>query len=208
MTFTFGDQNETFSVPIIDDKIVEENETLRVNCTTDDNRVNLISCNTATIDIINDDTYIYFCPSPQTSIRENVGPYVVRLCRIGVLSANHTVELCNTDDSNGLPHDFPSIKSVCNIITFNPNDEVQTSNIIINDDIWGEKELKSFTISIKSNDSAVTFNNTPTSYAVQLQDNDNTFFLASTLNVTVMENSSALNITINRTGEISVAATV
>ena len=83
--------------------------------------------------------------------------------------------LCNTDDSNGLPHDFPSIKPVCDIITFKPKDENQTFNITITNDIWGEKELKSFSISIKSNDSAVTFNNTPTSYVVQLQDNDSEY---------------------------------
>ncbi|KAK3720690.1 hypothetical protein QZH41_003448 [Actinostola sp. cb2023] len=207
LTFEDDVLNQKFDVEIKNDYIVEENEILKVTCfTTNTQRVNVLSsCVNLNIEIINDDTYIYFCYHRQTSIKEDAGPYVVRLCRIGVLSATHRVELCRTTEGNTVP----SIIAACDAITFSPNEEIKSHNIgIINDD-KGEQEYKRFTIYIKSRDPTVTLINGATrSYYVILQDDDNTYFFQSVSLVTANEDSGAVNVTINRVGQLSVQSTV
>jgi len=83
--------------------------------------------------------------------------------------------LCWTNDSISEPHDFPSITAGCVIITFAPHELRKEYNINITDDSWGEKEFKTFNIAIRSNDAAVTFNDT-TSYNVTLHDDDSKYF--------------------------------
>ncbi|KAK3720692.1 hypothetical protein QZH41_013370 [Actinostola sp. cb2023] len=147
--------------------------------------------------------YIYYCPYPQTSIKEDGGPYVVRLCRVGVLTANHTVELCRTTEANT----EPSITAACDIITFSPNNVIKSHNIGIINDNKGEHEFKRFTISIKSNDSAVTFNGT-TSYDVTLQDNDTYIYFCPPYKTYIREASGPYIVGLCRVGVTQESHTV
>ncbi|KAK3726619.1 hypothetical protein QZH41_010952 [Actinostola sp. cb2023] len=203
-TFTFNAGQATIeqNVVFVNDMTVEMNETFQLSVTTSDPRVNML-CPNITFNILNDDTYIFFCPSPQMHIQEAAGPYVVRLCRVGRTSVSHTVELCWTDDSTGLSHDFPSITAGCVIITFAPNDLRKEYNINITNDSWGEKEFKIFYISIKNNDTTTSFNDTATSYNVTLHDDDNSFCVTKTSLKVNEQTDKYVNITIRRTGAIT-----
>lgn len=97
LTFLEGQRTATFTVPVLDDALVEgpETFTLTLSNPTGGTSVNP-ALSKATVRIVDDDTAIQFA-SPTYSVREDGVVAVVRVDRVGVLTGTGTVAYATSD---------------------------------------------------------------------------------------------------------------
>jgi uncharacterized delta-60 repeat protein len=146
LTFPPGETLQFITVPLVDDPLVEPDETVMLVLSNATGGVPLGGQNTATLFIVNDDTAFEFAAS---SFRGNengtLGPVDIR--RFGVLTNTDTVTFTATngtaDASDFIASSFP--------VTFLPGETNQTVTVSITDDVLFEgDETVSLTLSAPS----------------------------------------------------------
>jgi uncharacterized delta-60 repeat protein len=151
LTFPPGDTLQFITVPLVDDPLVESDETVTLVLSNATGGVPLGGQNTATLFIVNDDTAFEFATS---SFRGNENGTIgsVDIRRVGVLTNTDTVTFTATngtaDASDFIASSFP--------VTFLPGETNQTVTVSITDDILFEgDETVSLTLSTPSADTTL-----------------------------------------------------
>ncbi len=131
LDFLPGDVFKTISVHLLDDSIVEPDETVLLVLTNATGGVPIGGQRTATLFINNDDTAYDFSTNT-FYVNENGGPAKVIVYRSGLLDSSSTVEFSALTNSATAPADFVVITN--QVITFGVGETNRTVNVAINND--------------------------------------------------------------------------
>lgn len=98
LTFAAGETSKTFSITILDDAVVEGDETVNLSLSLPTGGATLGTPSTATLTIVNEDTGVEFS-SAVYSVAENLTNALISVRRIGVTNTAFTVSFATSDNT-------------------------------------------------------------------------------------------------------------
>jgi uncharacterized delta-60 repeat protein len=98
LTFAAGETSKTFSITILDDAVVESDETVNLSLSLPTGGATLGTPSTATLTIVNEDTGVEFS-SAVYSVAENLTNALISVRRIGVTNTAFTVSFATSDNT-------------------------------------------------------------------------------------------------------------
>ncbi|MFP2996300.1 Calx-beta domain-containing protein [Spongiivirga sp. MCCC 1A20706] len=202
LTFVGTDtETQTFTVPIIDDTLVEPSETFFAGISGITNTLVTISDNQGQATITDNDAASIAINS--ITVNEAVGNAVLSVTLTGDVQGSFTVQYDTADNTAIAPGDYTA--TTAGTITFVGNDaEVQTISIPISDDILVESS-EDFTVTLSNISNALVSNGTSTG-TVTITDNDNATIAIN--DVTVNENAGTATFDVTLTGDVQGGFTV
>ncbi len=200
LTFTNGVTSKTITIAIADDSAIETNETFKVNLSNATGGATIISPTNTVVTIVENDSSISFSTNA-VSVAEN-GALTLTVTRAGGTAGTVSVEYLTIDGTATAGTDFTNTSGT---LTFTNGQVSRTITVpLINDgSVEGDE---AFSIAITNASSGAVLGSY-TNVAVTLRDNDSIFNF-STNAVTTSESTSALTLTVLRTGGTVGAATV
>jgi len=134
MTFVAGQISNTFNVPIIDDPLIEGDETVLLSLTNISPGIDVSGQSTAVLTILDDERFVQLSAT-NYSVRENFTNAVVTVTRVGGLSGPLTVTLTTSNGTATAPADYTATSVP---VTFASGQSNATVLIPITDDGVGE----------------------------------------------------------------------
>ncbi len=212
LDFAAGASSLTFAIPILDDTLVEGNETLTINLSAAaGSGVSLGSPASATLTIIDDDTpaTIQFA-APTATVSESAGTATITVTRSGGGGQTVTVHYATAD---GSAHAGTDYQSAAGILTFGPLDTSKTITIPVIDDTSVEA-TETFLVALTGPSDGANLGTTQTT-TLTITDNDSSGSGPGSSSLgwdlpsySVDENQGSIALTINRTGVATDAVSV
>ncbi|AFY81787.1 Calx-beta domain-containing protein [Oscillatoria acuminata] len=150
VNFADGDTTpKTIEVPMVDDTLIEEDETVNLTLFNPTGGASLGSQNTAILTIIDNDrpSQIQFS-TPTYSIREDGGSATITIIRdraIGIVSVDYATQTPNSNNAATADADYIPIQGT---LTFNPGETTKTVTIpLLDDDLVEETETVQIALS-------------------------------------------------------------
>ena len=166
LTFAPGETMQTFTVPVIDDTIIEANETVILTLSNPTSAV-IGQSNPTSLLIINDDLPSVYFDNNSYSIPENGGSITIGVVVSPTSPGTVTVNYSTSDNSATAGSDYTAANGT---LTFAPFDVAESFDIFITDDIDFETLTETLTISL-SDPSGATLG-TPDSVILSIHDDD------------------------------------
>jgi hypothetical protein len=200
LTFLPDATNATITVGIVDDNIVESNETFTVTISSPKGGASISGTNTAVVTIDNTDTGFAFTASSY-SANEDGTNVTLTVVRTGDLSATNTIDYATSDLSATAGSDYTATNGT---LTFPPGTNSLAIVVPITDDSALETN-ETFQVSLSNPVGArlLTLSNA----VVKILENDSTLAL-STNAVSVNENAGTATVAVLRSGGTNVTITV
>src|SRR5262249_20770428 len=134
LTFLPGETSKTFTVPIINDKLVESNETFGVLLDRPTGGATLGAASRATVTIVEDDTAVEFAQA-RFDVVEGVPLATIVVVREGNVSGQTTVRYATTGETAYEGQDFLGASG---LLTFAPGETTKSFTVRIVDDLVAE----------------------------------------------------------------------
>jgi hypothetical protein len=145
LTFGPGVTQQTITIPIIDDSVVESDETFTIQLSSPTGHLSLGSRSSYRITVVSDDSIVQFT-SATSSIPEQGGSATITVVRVGSLTDSVSVSYATADESATAGNDYVSQSGT---LTFGPGVTQRTITIPIIDDSVVESD-ETFTIQLSS----------------------------------------------------------
>ncbi|WP_204263174.1 Calx-beta domain-containing protein [Spongiivirga citrea] len=202
LTFAGTDtETQTFTVPIIDDSLVEPSELFLAGISGITNALVTISDNQGEATITDNDAASIAINS--ITVNEAVGNAVLSVTLTGDVQGSFTVQYDTANNTAIAPGDYTA--TTAGTITFTGNDtEVQTISIPISDDVLVESS-EDFTVTLSNISNVLVSNGTPIG-TVTITDNDNATIAIN--DVTVDESAGTATFDVTLTGDVQGGFTV
>jgi hypothetical protein len=208
LTFDSGETSKSFTVPILDDNIVEGDETVNLTLSDPTGGATLGSQKTAVLTIIDNDTSLQF-ESLTFSVNEGTAKAFIKIVRKGITST--TVQVgCATSNTGGSAKAGEDYDANGEIITFVPGDteEIFTIPVGINHDDSLAEGDETVILLLSTPTGGATLG-TPNMAVLTIVDNDVALqFRSPTFVVNENENEGKATITVIRTGGMNEAVSV
>ncbi len=167
LTFAAGETNKVIAIPIIQDTLVEGNESFTLTLANPQGGATLTTNNVATLTILDDENSVSLSNATVT-VSEGIGNVVVTLVRSGVLTSPVTVNFATADGTALAGSDYRATNGT---VTIPANVNSKTISIpIINDTVVENDETFTFTISNPQGGGAQLGGNA--TETITIQDND------------------------------------
>jgi hypothetical protein len=209
LTFAAGVASQTFTVALLNDALVEGNETFTVSLTAQSGELLRITGQlTQTVSLLDDDApltdQIGFAGSgAETLVFESLGPTTLTLVRSMPTDNTVSVTVATTGGTATPGVDYTPVNQV---VTFAPGQTTaQVVLPIAADGVADTNESVTLALSNPTGGAALTF---PTTAVVRISDSAPPTIQLSTLPFSANEADGTATVTINRTGVVSGAATV
>ena len=203
VTFVDGDTSETVNVPITNDTDPEADQTVNLTLSNAGGTGTLGAPSTAILTITNDDIggTLQFSGSTY-NVAENAGPAVITITRTGGASGTATV-LFQTSNGTADSGDYTTVSET---VTFLNGETSKTVNVPITNDTDNEpNQTVNLTLSNVGGTGAL---GTPATAVLTIENDDQPKFVFAVNSYNVGEAGPGLTVTVNRTGDPNVAATV
>ena len=195
LTFVPGETIKTFTVPIIDDVLGENTETVMLSLSNPTNAT-LSATPTATLTINGNDTLSF---NGNVSVHENAGTATITVRLNGVSNLPVTVDYATNGGTATAGSDYTATSGT---LTFAPGETAKTFTVAVLDDALGEaNETVLLTLSNPTN---AALSATPTA-TLTINANDTLSFNG---NVSVHENAGTATITVKLSGPASQPVTI
>ena len=203
LTFGPGETNKSFSITILQDTLVEGNETvnLALSLPGGNTLATLGAQATATLTIVDDDTAIDFT-SATYSVSEAAGVVGITIRRTGILTTAVSATLTTSNGTATAGLDYTAVNTVVN---FAANVALQTVNIPISVDALPEGDETVFLF--LSNPAGGAVLGGITTAVLTILDNDVSVQLSAAV-YSVSENAGTLRVPVSRTGATNVSVGV
>lgn len=144
LTFAPGETTQTLSIPIVNDNIVEPNETLSLTLVNPTGGATLGTPNTATFTIVDNDAALQFTRPDFSAVEDGTPIAPVQVERIGFTSIPTGVTIGLSDGTATAPFDYDPTPIA---VEFAPGETLQTVEIpIVDDDIIEPDETINLTL--------------------------------------------------------------
>jgi hypothetical protein len=208
LTFAPGETSKTFTVPIIDDTLVEPDETVLLTLTSPTGGATLGGQTTAMLTIHSDDVAqlgaLQFSAASYT-VNENQGTATITVTRTGGSSGSVTVNFATSDGTANAGSDYTATSGT---LTFADGETSKTFTVPIIDDTLVEPD-ETVNLTLTSPTGGATLGNqTSATLTIHSDDVAPAVLQFSAASYTVNENQGTATITVTRTGDTSAAASV
>jgi hypothetical protein len=195
LTWADGDTaNKIISVPILNDAILEGNETFTVTLSAPTGGAVLATITQATVTIIDDDTVTFSIAN--VSVNERAGTATLTVTKAGTSALSNAV---NYASANGTATAVKNYTAVSGTLTFASTDTTKTLTVpIIDDSIYTGNETFSVALSAPTNGATI---GTGTATVTIVEGDTVSFSIAS---VSVNENAGSAVLTVTKTGASTV----
>jgi hypothetical protein len=201
VSFAAGETTKTVSVPVIDDSLVEGNETVQLSLTNASADATLGSPSSATLTIVDNDR-AFALSSASYSVGEAGGSATVTINRAGLTSGSDSVHFATANGTATAGSDYTDASQT---VSFAAGETSKTVSVPIIDDSLVEGS-ETVLLSLSSPSSGATLGS-PSSATLTIVDNDKAFAFSSAT-YSVGEAGGHVTVTINRTGLTSGADSV
>jgi hypothetical protein len=190
----------TITVPILDDLLLESNETFRVSLGNVTGGALLQANSNAVVRILEDDSALALTTN-EVSVLENISKVTLTIARTGGTNFPATVDFLTVDGTATAGSDYTSTNET---LTFTAGVTKKTVTLLILNDSAVEGD-ESFAF-VLTNIAGADFGNY-TNATITIRDNDSVISL-STNAVSVSESAGLTSLNVYRTGGVAAAATV
>ncbi|NQT73570.1 MAG: Ig-like domain-containing protein, partial [Chloroflexi bacterium] len=166
LTFDPGETMKTFTVSVIDDTIIEANETVILTLNNPTNAA-IGQSNPTSLLIINDDLPSVYFEKNSYSIPENGGSISIGVVVSPTNPGTVTVNYATSDNSATFPSDYTAVNG---ILTFAPGETMKTFTVSVIDDTDFEALTETLAISLSVPSGATL--GTPDSVMLSIHDDD------------------------------------
>ncbi|MBI1733651.1 MAG: SBBP repeat-containing protein [Candidatus Rokubacteria bacterium] len=203
LVFPPGTLSQTFTVPILDDRLDEANEVVRLALTSPTGGAALGTIRTAELTITDDDTAGTVQFSAATySVGEAAGSATIRVTRTGGTAGGVTVRFATSNDSATAGQDY---RATSGVVTFAADEMTRTFTVPILNDGIGES-VETLTLTLTEPGGGAVLGGIPVA-TLSIVDDEPTVRLRSATE-TVRENGGFATIVIQRGGAATGTATV
>jgi hypothetical protein len=208
LTFKAGQTSKTFTIPIINDTLNEQNETVNLNLSNPTGGAILGTPSTATLNIVDNDPAGSVQFSAATySVSEAKSTATITIKRMEGTASGVTVDYATSDGTATAGKDYKTTKTTSGTLTFKAGQTSKTFTIpIINDTLNEQNETVNLNL---SNPAGGAILGTPSTATLNIVDNDpagSVQFSAATYSVS--EAKTTATITIKRTAGTASGVTV
>ena len=203
-TLTFGTNvtSANIVIPILNDTVVEPDETFTVGLGTPSGQASLGINTACVVTIVNDDSTLQFAANAY-SVVERLGSVTLTVTRTGALDSTVSVPYATANVTAFAGADYTAASGT---LTFGTN--VSTQNItvtILNDKLIEQNETFTLTLGTPGGEASL---GTPSVATVTILDDESTIEFASTNVTSVLESSGFINLTVVRVGSIDTTVTL
>ena len=203
LTFADGQTTNSFSVVILDDLILESNETVNLMLSNPGGGASLGSVSNAVLTIIDSGTPIVQFATPTNSVNETNGTATITLIRTGGTNVAVTVDFATTNGTATAGSDYTATNGT---VTFNPGETTNTFDVTILDDLVVESDE---TINlVLSNAVGGAILGAVSNAVLTILDNEPPSLQFSTNRYSQIEGAGSATITVTRFGSTAATATV
>lgn len=203
LTFAEGQITNSFGVVILDDLILESNETVNLTLSNAGGGASLGSVSNAVLTIIDSGTPVVQFATPTNSVSETNGTATITLIRTGGTNVAVTVDFATTNGTATALSDYTSTNGT---VTFNPGETTNTFDVTIVDDSVVETDE---TVDLKlSNPAGGAILGAVSNAVLTILDDEPPTLQFSTNRYSQVEGAGSATITVARFGSTAATVTV
>ncbi|XP_031563990.1 uncharacterized protein LOC116299471 [Actinia tenebrosa] len=203
LTFFVGEIEKHISVNIVNDKLVEDDQTFQLSLTAVNGSTEFPDCKTSSVTIVSNDVNM-FCRDRrghQRVYENSQGPVLMEFTREGSLQYNHTIRIRTIDGTAQSGKDYIAIDKT---LTFAPYQTSLTENVVlVNDNVLEPDET--FSLSVTSSDDRVHIICPGTEFTII---DDDTFIRCGNQSIEVSEGNKTVYLTLKREGVLNKASLI
>lgn len=203
LTFAEGQTTNAFNIVILDDLILESNETVNLALSNAGGGASLGSLSNAVLTIIDSGTPIVQFATPTNSVNEDAGSVSITVIRTGGTNVAVTVDFATTNGTATAGSDYTATTGT---VTFAEGETTNTFNVAILDDLVTEIDE---TVNLKlSNPAGGAVLGAVSNAVLTILDNEPPSLQFSTNRYSQIEGAGSATITVTRLGSTAAAVTV